>query len=73
MGTKKLFFTAYKKKIYTSKNFIDLSKKKYFLHENIFSCSKGTVLKFEKDRLIKIFDISPKMVFYQKKKIIWTI
>ena len=68
MGTKKLFFTAYKKKIYTSKNFIDLSKKKYFLHENIFSCSKGTVLKFEKDRLIKIFDISPKMVFYQKKK-----
>lgn len=68
LGTKKLFFTAYKKKIYTSKNFIDLSKKKYFLHENIFSCSKGTVLKFEKDRLIKIFDISPKMVFYQKKK-----
>ena len=28
LGTKKLFFTVYKKKIYSSKNFIDLLKKK---------------------------------------------
>ncbi len=68
LGTKKLFFTVYKKKIYSSKNFIDLLKKKKFLNDNIFSCPKGKVLKFEEDRLVKVFDISPKEIFYRKKK-----
>lgn len=68
LGTKKLFFTVYKKKIYSSKNFVDLLKKKKFLNDNIFSCPKGKVLKFEEDRLVKVFDISPKEIFYRKKK-----
>ena len=66
----KLFFTVYKKKIYSFKNFLDLLKKKNFLNDNFFSCPKGKVLKFEEDRLVKVFDISPKEIFYRKKKTI---
>ena len=40
LGTKKLFFTVYKKKFIPQK-FCRFIKKKKFLNDNIFSCPKG--------------------------------
>lgn len=53
IGSKKIFFTLSKGKIFHSKNFLDLTKKETIDFSKIYSVPQNSVIRISKNRTIK--------------------